>query len=658
MTPTPDETRERHAPVVPGATHSQQLPVPAIRMTRAAVEAPEPEPAPSPSPSPSPAPGPASWLPALVGVGLLGTYLVLVGVLLSWADDTRATETIWSRWHQLFAGVEALALAAAGFFFGREVNRARAESAERRADSESSNAREATAQVAIRRREAHEANARGRALARELRATTDAVPMSSTVGTDAASELVRLATIAEAFFPSDEPRLLPVFRELPSTRPSKGEGTRGTSVPRPMPMPENPAMSNPPDDSFGFTPPPPPNPIPPTRAERGEADEGFESPSAGKLGKAPAALQYESPPERAAARMARSALADDLLGFKRDIEAQLAERLGNREAAVRAGDVRAFAVAPVGLNNVLGVGIGPAFADERGGTADRTDDGPGSPSLILYVAEPTAIETVRSTVARQMGVRALASEALPTTVVVTGIIDARAHRFAIVPAPCGCSIGHFNITAGTLGALARGRNGDRRNRLFVLSNNHVIADSNSGAAGDCVCQPGPDDGGSCPAGSIAILERFITLDFSGAPNAVDAAVAWADPAKVRRDFLYLRSGAPAFFRVGSKPGMAAVNMIVGKSGRTTQVTQGRVASVTATVTVNYGGGRMALFRDQIEVRDIEGRSFSQGGDSGSLVWMHDEARVPVGLLFAGGGQSTFVNHIDDVLNALDVDLVT
>lgn len=47
---------------------------------------------------------------------------------------TTTTETQWTRAVYLFTGAEAIAFAAAGFFFGREVNRQRAERAEDRAD--------------------------------------------------------------------------------------------------------------------------------------------------------------------------------------------------------------------------------------------------------------------------------------------------------------------------------------------------------------------------------------------------------------------------------------------------------------------------------------------------------------------------------------------
>jgi hypothetical protein len=72
-------------------------------------------------------------------------------------------------------------------------------------------------------------------------------------------------------------------------------------------------------------------------------------------------------------------------------------------------------------------------------------------------------------------------------------------------------------------------------------------------------------------------------------------------------------------------------MLVGKSGRTTQLRAGRITDISATVRVNYGGGRQALFQDQLVIRGISG-DFSAGGDSGSLVWTWDARRNPVGLL--------------------------
>ncbi|HEX6904894.1 MAG TPA: hypothetical protein VF789_34620 [Thermoanaerobaculia bacterium] len=51
-------------------------------------------------------------------------------------------EPAWSRAVYLLNGVEAVAFAAAGFLFGREVNRGRAENAERRADQAENTAKD------------------------------------------------------------------------------------------------------------------------------------------------------------------------------------------------------------------------------------------------------------------------------------------------------------------------------------------------------------------------------------------------------------------------------------------------------------------------------------------------------------------------------------
>ena len=98
-------------------------------------------------------------------------------------------------------------------------------------------------------------------------------------------------------------------------------------------------------------------------------------------------------------------------------------------------------------------------------------------------------------------------------------------------------------------------------------------------------------------------------------------------------------------------------MIVGKSGRTTQLRAGRITDCNASIRVNYGNGRVANFRDQITIRGLRG-DFSQGGDSGSVVWSFDARRNPVGLLFAGGGGFTFANKMNRVLAALDINLRT
>jgi hypothetical protein len=185
----------------------------------------------------------------------------------------------------------------------------------------------------------------------------------------------------------------------------------------------------------------------------------------------------------------------------------------------------------------------------------------------------------------------------------------------------------------------------------------VLANSNAAAIGDAIVQPGPCDGGRAPADQVAILERFVPIHFAGGNNLVDAATGWAWPDRVRRELMYLSGGAVRLFRVGATPVAAVPGLAVGKTGRTTQLTSGRVVAVGVTINVNFGGGRVARFVNQIAIRAASG-NFSQGGDSGSLIWTWDARRAPVGLLFAGGGGTTFANRISDVLAALDVNLVT
>ena len=299
--------------------------------------------------------------------------------------------------------------------------------------------------------------------------------------------------------------------------------------------------------------------------------------------------------------------------------------------------------------NIVGVGLGANF--------DSPADGmePGIPCVNVYVAEPTQVESVRQTLANQLGVHAATDTDLPVQIHQTGIIDAQPHRFRSRPAPGGVSCGHLRVTAGTLGCLARGRRAPRHRRMLILSNNHVLANSNTGRFGDPILQPGRHDGGAMPNDQIAILERFVPIQFGGALNFVDCATGWAWPDRVRKELVYLKMGQQKFFRISNSVQGCQPGMLVGKSGRTTQITNGRVVDCNATIRVNFPGGRVALFRDQIAIRGLNG-NFSDSGDSGSVVWTWNSRRNPVGLLFAGGGGFTFANKMTRVLSALDINL--
>jgi len=72
-------------------------------------------------------------IPLIIAVAVLYIFWMLVKTMMG---KTGATELEWNRAAYVFAGVEAIAYAAAGFLFGREVHRQRAEQAEQRAGTE------------------------------------------------------------------------------------------------------------------------------------------------------------------------------------------------------------------------------------------------------------------------------------------------------------------------------------------------------------------------------------------------------------------------------------------------------------------------------------------------------------------------------------------
>lgn len=263
-----------------------------------------------------------------------------------------------------------------------------------------------------------------------------------------------------------------------------------------------------------------------------------------------------------------------------------------------------------------------------------------------------------------------------TDVVQVGILRAlqsRTDRWR--PAPGGVSIGHFKVTAGTLGAVVRDRSTGAR---LILSNNHVMANSNDAAAGDPILQPGAADGGHENSDTLAHLERFVPIEFTVAPPSCGIAIGVAglgnflaglvgskhrlkvvqeDPQAVNRvDAAVARPVAEAdladeILDIGRIEGTTppSLGLAVRKSGRTTGFTTGQLTVLESTVSVNYGEGRTARFEGQM----VSG-PMSQGGDSGSLLVAGD-SHMAVGLLFAGSNQATIFNPIQDVLDQLQIE---
>lgn len=236
-------------------------------------------------------------------------------------------------------------------------------------------------------------------------------------------------------------------------------------------------------------------------------------------------------------------------------------------------------------------------------------------------------------------------------------ISAPWYRANTRPLLIGASVGHVDVTAGTLGAFV-----DRSGSVCILSNNHVLANEDAGAAGDLILQRAKFDGGKRAADGVARLLHSVRLKRRGS-NLVDAAIArvntsQAHDAHLLRDLVNgsnrkLKGLGPQFIDEGE---------IVYKVGRTTGATKGRVTAFDLdNVVVNYDLGNLR-FDGQIEIEGLGSKPFSDGGDSGSLIV--NSRMEAVALLFAGsdtGGRNgaglTFANPIHRVMKELKATLL-
>jgi hypothetical protein len=140
-----------------------------------------------------------------------------------------------------------------------------------------------------------------------------------------------------------------------------------------------------------------------------------------------------------------------------------------------------------------------------------------------------------------------------------------------------------------------------------------------------------------PAPAAIITARGQAID-----NRVDAALAVpVDPNMFTGE---IRG-------IGAVSGTKAANLgqAIRKSGRTTDLTTGTITLLNATVNVAYGS-KTARFTGQIISTPL-----SQGGDSGSLI-VDGIENMAVGLLFAGSPQATIFTPIQEVLDALEINI--
>jgi hypothetical protein len=295
----------------------------------------------------------------------------------------------------------------------------------------------------------------------------------------------------------------------------------------------------------------------------------------------------------------------------------------------------------VDSKNIVAVGI-----SEKESKGKMT----GKLAVTFYVEKKIPPEKLKATeaVPPTLPESVAGPQAVPTDVKVIGRIrlEINATRSPVQP---GNSVGHVKVTAGTLGTFVK-----KDEKLMILSNSHVLADSGKAKIGDSILYPGKADGGKKPKDLVATLTDFVQFKAGGDfINKVDCAVATPLEERLKEIKKEIKGLGLPKGTIKAKRGMK-----ITKVGRTTGKTTGEVLDVNFRTSVNYPGVGVVGFIDQVLCT-----RYTDGGDSGALV-IDKQSGKAVGLHFSGspsenGGRgSSIFNPIDEVLAALGVKLVT
>jgi hypothetical protein len=285
--------------------------------------------------------------------------------------------------------------------------------------------------------------------------------------------------------------------------------------------------------------------------------------------------------------------------------------------------------------NVIGIGISEKICQKKP---------TGKLALTFYVEKKVPLRKLRAEMAVPPTVPESLSgpQAIPCDVVVLGKMkpQARVTRNPIQP---GYSIGHVDITAGTLGAIV-----SKGGELYLLSNSHVLAVSGTAHKGDSIVYPGAADGGAMPEDLVAKLADFKKFTTGGDfVNQFDCAIAKPTTSRLADVVSAIKGLGVPSGTIKPVRGMKVV-----KVGRTSGKTTGEVRDVHFRFTLDYEGVGEVGFIDQVLCT-----RYTKPGDSGSLV-LDEKSGKAVGLHFAGANGGSVFNPIDTVLEALGVTLVT
>jgi hypothetical protein len=188
----------------------------------------------------------------------------------------------------------------------------------------------------------------------------------------------------------------------------------------------------------------------------------------------------------------------------------------------------------------------------------------------------------------------------------------------------GVSAAHFDVFDGTLGWFAHSLDpNDDQNEVFLLSNNHVFADTDDWRPDDPIHQPSIGDNPN--GGIVGYLRRAVRLRKGGGFNRVDAAIAALAPGI---EFTAVIAG------IGAIAGATSVKKgdTVQKCGRSSGITAGMVVDESSSIKILLGDERPFTYRfEDVFVVKSTGTDFVLPGDSGALVITGQRA---VGLVVA------------------------
>lgn len=284
------------------------------------------------------------------------------------------------------------------------------------------------------------------------------------------------------------------------------------------------------------------------------------------------------------------------------------------------------------------------------GLAERVTAGRQLQDLALkvYVERKLPLAQCELPIPKELRIEGLPP--IPVDVEEVGRIELHAGSSPVRPAKPGTSVslaGNPTWT-GTFGMVAVKKG--QQQPWYLVSSSHVIANSGLATVGDAIVQPAAAAGGQAPADTIATLSEWVPFQFSDTAfnNLVDAAIAELVPG----------AASAAIVEIGLPAGVStelARGMVVQKVGGQTGRSIARIKDVHFCLPSYYptAGGQVerAGFADQVLASFYAGQ-----GDSGAPVLnMNNEI---VGFQFAGSVSISIFSKIQNLLSALDLELIT